>query len=127
MCGRRIVVVGAQGYTHHAVEDVGSMRMLPNMTVLCPGGSGRGRMGYAGTELATADPPACGWARPASRSCIGHLPRANSALGKAIRLKDGDVVTLISHGNMLETAIQSLRPILSREANFGWRRQYAHG
>ena len=24
------------GYTHHASEDVGLLRMLPNMTVLCP-------------------------------------------------------------------------------------------
>jgi transketolase len=27
------------GYTHHAVEDVGMLRLLPNMTVLCPGDS----------------------------------------------------------------------------------------
>jgi transketolase len=27
---------GAQGYTHHGVEDLGIMSLLPNMTVVCP-------------------------------------------------------------------------------------------
>ena len=27
---------GAQGYTHHGVEDLGIMSMLPNMAVTCP-------------------------------------------------------------------------------------------
>ena len=28
---------GAAGATHHAIEDIGLMRGLPNMTVCCPG------------------------------------------------------------------------------------------
>jgi transketolase len=28
---------GAQGYTHHGVEDLGVMRLLPNMIVVAPG------------------------------------------------------------------------------------------
>jgi len=28
---------GAQGMTHHAAEDLGIMRVLPNMTVVAPG------------------------------------------------------------------------------------------
>jgi transketolase len=27
---------GSAGFSHHAIEDVGIMRMLPNMTVVCP-------------------------------------------------------------------------------------------
>lgn len=27
---------GSQGYTHHGIEDIGIMSMLPNMTVTCP-------------------------------------------------------------------------------------------
>ena len=28
---------GAEGITHHAIEDIAIMRSLPNMTVVCPG------------------------------------------------------------------------------------------
>ena len=33
---------GHWGATHHAVEDLALLRLIPGMTVLCPGGSGRG-------------------------------------------------------------------------------------
>jgi len=96
---------GAQGYTHHAVEDISGMRMLPNMTVLCPGdpieadwatrifvrhkGPGYLRLGKAG--------------EPTIHATLPH----NLTIGKALRLIEGDTVTLISTSNMLETAMQT--------------------
>jgi len=32
---------GTNGPTHHALEDIGAMRTLPNITVLCPGDPSR--------------------------------------------------------------------------------------
>lgn len=94
---------GALGASHHATEDLGVMRMMPGMVVVAP-----------------ADPIE---ARAATRAIIAHSgpsyirlgkagePNVHSGeidfqLGKAIRLREGGDVTLISTGSMLQTAVR---------------------
>jgi transketolase len=95
---------GAQSYTHHGVEDLGVMRMLPGMTVVAPGdpvetrlatravidhaGPCYLRLGKANEPVLYADPPAF-------------------ALGQAITVRHGWDVTLISTGGMLQQALQA--------------------
>jgi transketolase len=97
-CG---LAYGGHGYTHHGVEDLGVMSLLPHMTVMAPGdpvetrwatralvehaGPGYLRLGKAGEPIVHQSTPAF-------------------ALGKAVQVMDGADATLISTGGMLETA-----------------------
>jgi transketolase len=95
---------GTQGYTHHGVEDLAVTRVLPNMTVIAP-----------------ADPVET---RLATRALVNHAgpcylrlgkanePKVHSILpqfqiGRAIEVRAGSDLTLITTGGVLETALQA--------------------
>lgn len=93
---------GANGPTHHATEDIAIMRILPNMTVVCPGdpveaelavaaGASLGgplylRLGRAGDPLVHHDPP-------------------SFEIGTAIKVREGSDGALVSTGGMLPVAM----------------------
>lgn len=96
---------GALGATHHATEDLAAMRSVPGLTVIAPGdpvetdlairaivASGGGpsylRLGRAGEETVHATPP-------------------DLRVGRAIALRDGVDVTLISTGGMLADTVRT--------------------
>ena len=97
---------GTNGPTHHALEDIGAMRTLPNMTVLCPGdpveaelsvraiGSHAGpvylRLGRAGDPVVHQDPP-------------------DFRIGRAITIQQGTDCTLISTGGILPVVVEASR------------------
>jgi transketolase len=92
---------GPNGPTHHALEDIGAMRMLPNMTVVCPGDPAEtlaavralaAHRGPAYLRLGRAGEPAV------------HPDAPPLQLGKGICLRGGDDVAILSTGNMLATA-----------------------
>ena len=72
---------GPNGPTHHALEDIAVMRVIPNMTVLCPGD-------------------------PAETVAAVHAGPVSFAIGESLILRDGREVALLSTGNMLATAVQ---------------------
>jgi transketolase len=94
---------GTQGYTHHAVEDIAVTRALPHMTVICPGDPAEAR--WATHALARNNGPAYLRLGKAGEPRLHAGSLEDLAIGKAIRLRPGDAVTLISTGNMLEDAI----------------------
>jgi transketolase len=94
---------GTQGYTHHAVEDIAVTRALPNMTVVCPGDPVETR--WATRALARNNGPAYLRLGKAGEPTLHAQSLDGLAIGKAVRLRPGDTVTLISTGNMLEDAI----------------------
>src|SRR2546429_8953441 len=93
---------GALGMSHHATEDLAIMRALPGMVVVAPGDP---------LETAAAVRAVAGRSGP----CYLRLGRAGEhtvhgdgmrfELGRAITLRDGGDVTLISTGAMLERAL----------------------
>jgi transketolase len=94
---------GALSATHHATEDLGIMRMLPEMVVVAPGDPVEARQAtravydYNGPcylRLGKAGEP------------IVHNKSIEFQLGKAIQLRDGGDLTLISTGGLLQTAVQ---------------------
>ncbi len=94
---------GSAGPTHHSITDIAIMRVLPNMTVICPGDP-------IETELAVKASITC-QGPVYIRIGRGHEPRVHSALphfkiGKGIVLKEGSNIALIATGNMLYTAKQ---------------------
>ncbi|WP_248929426.1 transketolase family protein [Paenibacillus hamazuiensis] len=105
----RLVGVGAglsygpQGATHHAIEDIGLMRALPNMTVCCPGDPLEAReitkasINYKGPmyiRLGKNNEPRI------------HKPDTQITIGKAVEVTQGDYLALITTSNTLELGMQ---------------------
>ncbi|MGV3710343.1 MAG: transketolase family protein [Gemmatimonas sp.] len=95
---------GAQGYSHHAVEDFAFTRVLPNMKVVAPGDPHETRAltralvetpGPAYLRLGKAGEPAV------------HAGALELQIGQAISVRDGDECTIISTGGVLTEAVRA--------------------
>ena len=102
---------GAMGATHHATEDLGIMRTLPGIVVLAPGDplearhATRAVVKHAGPcylRLGKAGEPAV------------HSGEIEFSIGKAIRLRDGQDITLISTGSFLQTTVKAAEALAAR-------------
>jgi transketolase len=95
---------GPNGPTHHALEDIAVTRVLPNMSVVCPGDPAEtvaavhalaAHRGPAYLRLGRAGEPAV------------HPGPVRFAIGESLLVRDGDDATLLSTGNMLATAVRT--------------------
>lgn len=91
------------GPTHHSCEDIGLLRLLPNMSVVCP-----------------CDPVEVGLALRAAMTQDGPVyirlgkkgePKLHSTvpdfkIGKAITLREGDDCCILATGNMVASALE---------------------
>ena len=94
---------GSLGMTHHATEDLAIMRTLPGMVVVAPGDPVEAELA---TRAVVRD----------SRPCYLRLGRAGEPtvhprgvsfqLGRAITVRHGNDLTLISTGGLLHTSVQ---------------------
>jgi transketolase len=107
---------GQLGTTHHPTEDVAMLRALPGMRVLAPCdaletralipylGTGEGpiylRLEKAGQQNVHAAPPAVG-------------------PGCSVRLREGDDVTLIAYGTMVQVSLATAERLASRGVSAG--------
>lgn len=95
---------GPQGYTHHGIEDLAVTRVLPNMTVIAPGDPVETRM--ATRALLHRNGP--GYLRLGkAKEPLVHTTEPAFEIGKAIELRRGSDLTLISTGGMLESTVQA--------------------
>jgi transketolase len=94
---------GALGATHHATEDLAILRSLPRMTVVAPGDPVETE---AATRAVTAHAGPCYLRLGRAGEAKIHKTPIDFVLGKAIELRRGNDVTLISTGGMLGTAMQ---------------------
>lgn len=92
---------GALGATHHATEDLAIMRSLPQMVVVAPGDPTEAE---AATRAIAAQDGPCYMRLGRAGELNVHRRPIDFHLGKAIRIRDGNDLTLISTGGMLETA-----------------------
>lgn len=95
---------GAQGYTHHGVEDLAIMRVLPEMTVIAPGDPIETRL--ATRALVQQEGPCYLRLGKAGEPTV-HRSEPLFTIGRAILLRDGKHISLISIGGMLATAMQA--------------------
>jgi len=93
---------GAQGYTHHGVEDLAIMRVLPGMTVVAPGDPVETRLAV---EAIAGHQGPCYLRLGKANEAVVHQTAPDFQLGRAILLRAGDDVTLISTGGVLELAM----------------------
>ena len=91
------------GATHHSMEDIGTMRMLPNMHVVCPADP-------VEVQLAVVD--ALRLKRPTyirlgkKGEPVVHTEPPPFEIGKGITVRQGDDIVLLSVGNMLAVALE---------------------
>ena len=95
---------GNLGVTHHTTEDIAIMRALPNMTIVAPGDNIES--GLATRAIALRRGPC--YLRLAKASAMRvHHSAPDFEIGKAITIKHGEDVALISTGGMLTNAVSA--------------------
>lgn len=94
---------GSLGYSHHALEDIAVMRALPNMTVVAPGDP----IEAAAATKALFEAPGPAYLRlgRAGEQTI-HQAGIPFRLGRAITVREGGDVTLVSTGAMLGATLE---------------------
>lgn len=95
---------GSLGPTHHAVEDLAILRSLPEMVVVAPGDP---KEAAGATRAVAKHSGPCYLRLGRAGEPVVHEGQIDFQLGKAIQLRDGDDLTLISTGGLLETAMQT--------------------
>jgi transketolase len=93
---------GSQGYTHHGVEDLAILRSLPGMTVVAPGDPVETRL--ATQALARRRGP-CYLRLGKAKEPVVHAADPPFEIGRAIAVRPGRDVTLLSTGGMLKETV----------------------
>tara|TARA_R110002110_G_scaffold405945_1_gene625397 strand:- start:7526 stop:8452 length:927 start_codon:yes stop_codon:yes gene_type:complete len=113
-----IVAVGAGlayaglGPTHHACEDISFLRSLPNMSVICPGDAWEVRAALRATM--DQDKPVYIRMGKKGEPVVHDGVPADFAIGKAITVRKGEDVALLSTGNMLPEALATADLLASK-------------
>jgi transketolase len=94
---------GSLGATHHATEDLAILRSLPRMVVVAPGDPVETD---AATRAVTTHAGPCYLRLGRAGEARVHTGGIDFQLGKAIQVRDGKDLTLVSTGGMLETAVK---------------------
>lgn len=93
---------GAQGYTHHGIEDLAMMRVLPNMTVVAPADPVETRLA---TQAIVAHSGPCYLRLGRSDEPVVHQTSPEFVIGQAIKLQDGNDLTFFCTGGTLELVL----------------------
>lgn len=95
----RAGLVGADGETHHGVFDVGYLRQVPGMQILCPANRAELARMLEQALFEMSGPVAVRYPRGGD----GHFTR----LTEEAVLRDGDAVTLCGYGTTVNTLLEA--------------------
>ena len=96
---------GQLGFSHHATEDIAILRALPNMMVVSPGD--RWEAAEATEALVNTPGPAYLRLDKGGPKENTNRPGERFVLGKARQLRDGDAMTIISTGGVLDEVLDA--------------------
>ncbi len=105
------LTLGEDGATHQILEDIGLMKMLPNMTVICT-------CDYNQTKAATLaiaeykGPVYLRFGRPAVPNFTN--PDEKFEIGKAQQLYEGTDVTILATGHMVWKAVEACEELAKK-------------
>ena len=102
----RAGLVGEDGETHHGVFDIGFLRQMPNMTVLCPGSISEMQEMFRWAVCKHSGPVAIRYPRGGNRNYCG-CAWSDCKNELIVRHKTGDDITIVTYGTMLENAMQA--------------------
>lgn len=91
------------GATHHSLEDVAALRVLPNMTVVCPGDPWEVRLALRGS-LHQEGPVFLRLGKKGEP--LIHPQAPHFTIGKAIVVKPGTQICLLSNGHILSSTMK---------------------
>ena len=105
------LTVGEDGATHQCLEDIGVMRTIPGMTIICPCD---GNETQAAVKAIVDFEGLC-YLR------LGRLPvetvtdysKTEFTIGKALRFRDGSDASIIATGMMVQVALQAAEILAS--------------
>jgi transketolase len=92
---------GSLGVSHHATEEIGMLRTIPNLTICAPGDPIETK--DITTELCKLNTPAYLRLGKAGEPIV-HKKKIDCALGKSIELIKGETTAILSTGSMLHYA-----------------------
>ena len=108
------VTVGEDGATHQMLEDLGLMRGLPNMTVICTSDDTETK--WAVEEIAKIDGPVylrlCRLATP-----VIYDEGQKFEIGKGIQIGDGEDCAIIATGVVVSEAIKAMEELKQEGIN----------
>jgi transketolase len=92
------------GATHHSLEDIGMLRLLPHLKVTCPGDAMELRAVLC-AALQQDDPVYMRIGKKGEPVVHADVPALK--LGKALPMRESGRIALLSVGNMLPTALET--------------------
>lgn len=98
------ISVGEDGATHQCLEDIGIMRTIPNMTVVCPADPAEARLAVK-AAIDVKGPVYLRFGRLAVPTLFDE--KYKFELGKGVTLADGSDVTVIASGLMVPYALEA--------------------
>lgn len=99
------ITVGEDGASHQAIEDLALMRSLPNMTVINPADAVSAEALL--NEAAKYNGPVYVRLGRAKVSVLYNENDTKFTIGKGIEVKDGQDITIIATGILVETALKA--------------------
>ena len=100
----RAGLVGEDGATHHGVFDVGFLRQIPGMKVLCPASMAEQKQMLSWAVNCCNGPVAVRYPRGGDRTYSGCVWSPENGL---ISHRDGRDMTILTYGTLLENAVQT--------------------
>jgi transketolase len=107
---------GPYGHTHHSVEDIGILRTLPNMVILCPGDP---------IEVKCATRAAAKYHGPVyirlgkTREPSVHTNEPDFQIGKGIIVQKGTDITIIATSTLLYRGLEVVRTLKEKHISAG--------
>jgi len=105
------LTLGEDGATHQILEDIGMMRMLPNMTVIVPADFNQTKQATI-ASAAHNGPVYLRFGRPVMPIFV--KADAEFVIGKADLLTEGKDVTIIACGHMVWKSIEALKTLTEK-------------
>ena len=102
------------GATHHSCEDIAFLRVLPNMSVVCPGDAVEVKLALR-AALKHQGPVYLRLGK--KNEPIVHKQAPEFVIGKGIVLRKGSDVCLLSTGNILPIALQAADELGKRDVS----------
>lgn len=104
------------GSTHHSVEDMGMLRLIPGLAVLAPGDEQELRPALR----AALDYPGPVYIRIGKKGePVVHETDPTFGIGKALRVREGKEVWILALGNTLPLALEAATQLGSRGVSCG--------
>jgi 1-deoxy-D-xylulose-5-phosphate synthase len=106
LCLDRAGLVGEDGPTHHGVFDYSYLRMIPGMTVMAPADENE-LQNMLRTAIELNAPVSIRYPRGNGIGIAMDAEPTAIPVGKGVRLKDGNDVTLLAIGNRVHPALEA--------------------